>query len=106
MAVFKDNLGLEYGQSTFRTYIANTPEFKAYFEEHERLSSLHSGILYETSDGEQVEINVAVLMLSYSRMRFFYMSISKSQAVLFSFLTDEARAEHFVGCAICEGFWV
>ena len=76
-------------------------------------------ILYETSDGEQVEINVAVLVLSYSRMRFFYMSISKSQAVLFSFLTetfekmggvpeelitdnmktvmDEARTEHFAG---------
>lgn len=45
-------------------------------------------ILYETSEGEQVEINVSVLVLSHSRMRFFYMSISKSQAALFSFLTD------------------
>lgn len=76
-------------------------------------------ILYETSDGEQVEINVAVLVLGHSRMRFFYMSISKSQAVLFSFLTetfekmggvpeelvtdnmktvmDDARTEHFAG---------
>lgn len=45
-------------------------------------------ILYETKDGEQVEINVAVIVLGHSRMRFFYMSISKSQAVLFSFLTD------------------
>ncbi|MFT9820066.1 IS21 family transposase [Lysinibacillus sp. NPDC056185] len=133
----KDNHGLECGQSTFRTYMANTPEFKAYFEKAERVSSLNGGIryetrmakqaqldwkesiLYETSDGEQVEINVAVLVLSYSRMRFFYMSISKSQAVLFAFLTDtfekmggvpeelitdnmktvmdEARTEHFVG---------
>ncbi|GAB0171971.1 IS21 family transposase, partial [Lysinibacillus sp. CTST325] len=133
----KDNHDLECGQSTFRTYIANTPEFKAYFEKAERVSSLNGGIryetrmakqaqldwkesiLYETSDGEQVEINVAVLVLSYSRMRFFYMSISKSQAVLFSFLTDtfekmggvpeelitdnmktvmdEARTEHFSG---------
>ena len=103
----KDNHGLVCGQSTFRTYIANTPEFQAYFEKDERISSMgNSGIrfetrpgkqaqldwkesiMYETKDGEQVEINVAVLVLSHSRMRFFYMSISKSQAVLFSFLTE------------------
>lgn len=103
----KDNHGLVCGQSTFRTYIANTPEFQAYFDKDERIPSMrNSGIrfetrpgkqaqldwkesvLYETKDGEQVEINVAVLVLSHSRMRFFYMSISKSQAVLFSFLTE------------------
>ena len=103
----KDNHGLVCGQSTFRTYIANTPEFQAYFDKDERISSMgNSGIrfetrpgkqaqldwkesiMYETKDGEQVEINVAVLVLSHSRMRFFYMSISKSQAVLFSFLTE------------------
>ncbi|MFP3919835.1 IS21 family transposase, partial [Lysinibacillus telephonicus] len=133
----KDNHGLKCGQSTFRTYIANIPEFKAYFEKDERVASINNGIrfetrkgkqaqldwkesiLYETSDGEQVEINVAVLVLSHSRMRFFYMSVSKSQAVLCSFLTetfekmggvpeelitdnmktvmDEARTERFVG---------
>ena len=103
----KDNHGLVCGQSTFRTYIANTPELQAYFEKDERISSMgNSGIrfetrpgkqaqldwkesiIYETKDGEQVEINVAVLVLSYSRMRFFYMSISKSQAILISFLTE------------------
>ena len=103
----KDNHGLDCGQSTFRTYIANTPEFQAYFEKDERIHSMgNSGIrfetrpgkqaqldwkesiIYETKDGEQVEINVAVLVLSYSRIRFFYMSISKSQAVLISFLTE------------------
>ncbi|MCP1143371.1 IS21 family transposase [Lysinibacillus endophyticus] len=103
----KDNHGLGCAQSTFRTYIANTPEFQAYFDKDERIPSMkNSGIrfetrpgkqaqldwkesiLYETKDGEQVEINVAVLILSHSRMRFFYMSISKSQAVLFSFLTE------------------
>lgn len=103
----KDNHGLVCGQSTFRTYIANTPEFQAYFDKDERISSMgNSGIrfetrpgkqaqldwkesiMYETKYGEQVEINVAVLVLSHSRMRFFYMSISKSQAVLFSFLTE------------------
>lgn len=103
----KDNHGLICGQSTFRTYIANTPEFQAYFEKDEHIPSMSNtgirfetragkqaqldwkeSILYETKDGEQVEINVAVLVLSHSRMRFFYMSISKSQAVLFSFLTE------------------
>lgn len=103
----KDNHGLVCGQSTFRRYIANTPEFQAYFEKDERVSmNKMSGIRfetrmgqqaqldwkesipYETKDGEQVEINVAVLVLGYSRMRFFYMSISKSQAVLLSFLTE------------------
>ena len=103
----KDNHGLVCGQSTFRTYIANTPEFQAYFEKDERIPSMgNSGIrfetrpgkqaqldwkesiIYETKDGEKVEINVAVLVLSHSRMRFFYMSISKSQAVLISFLTE------------------
>jgi len=40
----KDNHGLACGQSIFRTYIANTPELKSYFEKEERLSSLHSSI--------------------------------------------------------------
>lgn len=103
----KDNHGLTCGQSTFRMYIANTPEFQAYFEKDERLPSLsNSGIRFETapgkqaqldwkeniqyitSDGEQVEINVAALILSHSRMRFFHLSISKSQTVLLAFLTD------------------
>ena len=35
----KDNHGLVCGQSTFRTYIANTPEFQAYFDKDERISS-------------------------------------------------------------------
>lgn len=134
----KDNHGLECGQSTFRRYIANTPEFQAYFEKNERIvTASNSGlryetkmgqqaqldwkesILYETKDGERVEVNIAVLVLGYSRMRFFHMSISKSQAVLCSFLTetfekmggvpgeivtdnmktimDEARTEQFKG---------
>ena len=103
----KDNHGLVCGESTFRNYIADIPEFQAYFEKDERISSIgNSGvrfetgvgeqaqldwkesIMYETKDGERVEINIAVLVLCYSRMRFFYMSISRSQSVLFSFLTE------------------
>jgi len=133
----KDNHGLECGASTFRAYIARIPEFNAYFVEDKRIASpkgtvryetppgkqaqldWKENILYETKEGEKVEINVAALILSASRVRTFYMSISKSQSTLFSFLTetfeafggvpaelltdnmktvmDEARTEHFPG---------
>lgn len=101
-----DNHGLSCGSSTFRAYIARKPEFERYFTEGHRLPSGHSVIRYETApgqqaqldwkeripfetrDGERVEVNVAVLLLSYSRFRFYHMSITKSQAVLLSFLTE------------------
>ncbi|WP_437834060.1 IS21 family transposase (plasmid) [Niallia taxi] len=120
----KDNHGLECGASTFRAYIARIPEFNAYFREETPLGKQaqldwKENIRYETKDGEQIEINVAALILSTSRLRVFYMSISKSQSTLFSFLTevfetlggvpaelltdnmktvmDEARTEHSSG---------
>ena len=78
----KDNHGLDCAESTFRTYIAKTPEFKAYFEEDKRIASpkgtarfetppgkqaqldWKESIPFETKDGEQVEVNVAVLLLA------------------------------------------
>ncbi len=45
-------------------------------------------IPFETSDGEQVEINVAALVLGYSRFRIFHLALKKSQEILFSFLTE------------------
>ncbi|HDR6272092.1 TPA: IS21 family transposase [Bacillus cereus] len=133
-----DNHGLQCSQSTFRAYINRKPEFKKYFEEGKRTVSSHSGkvryetspgeqaqldwkesIKFETKDGEIVYVNVAVLLLSYSRFRVFHLNISKSQSVLLSFMTeafetfggvpkvivtdnmktvmDEARTEHFSG---------
>ena len=106
----KDNHDLDCSDSTFRAYIARTPEFKAYFEEEKRIASpkgtvryetppakqaqldWKESIIYETKDGEQVEVNVAVLLLSYSRLRAFHLSISKSQRVLLSFLTETFEA--------------
>lgn len=106
----KDNHGLQCSDSAFRAYIARTPEFKAYFEEEKRIPSpkrmvryetppgkqaqldWKESILFETKDGEQVEVNVAVLLLSYSRFRAFHLSISKSQRVLLSFLTEAFEA--------------
>lgn len=133
-----DNHGLQCSQSTFRAYINRKPEFKKYFEEGKRTVSSHSGkVRYETSPGEQAQldwkesiqfetkdgeiayVNVAVLLLSYSRFRVFHLNISKFQSVLLSFMTeafetfggvpkvivtdnmktvmDEARTEHFSG---------
>lgn len=102
----KDNHGLDCSASTFRAYIARTPEFKAYFDKDERIKSpkgtvrfetpagkqaqldWKESVLFETKDGERLEVNVAVLILSHSRFRIFHMDISKSQSVLFSFLTE------------------
>jgi transposase len=133
-----DNHGLQCSQSTFRAYINRKPEFKKYFEEGKRTVSSNSGkvryetspgeqaqldwkesIKFETKDGEIIYVNVAVLLLSYSRFRVFHLNISKSQSVLLSFMTeafetfggvpkvivtdnmktvmDEARTEHFSG---------
>lgn len=106
----KDNHRLQCSDSAFRAYIARTPEFKAYFEEDKRIASpkgvvryetppgkqaqldWKESILFETKDGEQVEVNVAVLLLSYSRFRAFHLSVSKSQRVLLSFLTEAFEA--------------
>lgn len=101
-----DNHGLECSASAFRAYISRKPEFNAYFKQGKRLPSVQGNIRFETapgvqaqldwkesvrfqtSEGEQLEINVAVLLLSYSRFRFYHMSITRSQAVLMSFLTE------------------
>ena len=106
----KDNHGLDCVASTFRAYIARTPEFKAYFDEDKRISSpkgtmrfetppgkqaqldWKESIPFETKDGVNVEVNIAVLVLSNSRLRTFQMSISKAQGVLFSFLTETFEA--------------
>ncbi|PGL69335.1 IS21 family transposase [Bacillus sp. AFS055030] len=102
----KENHNLNCAASSFRRYIQSKPEFQAYFKEGKRTNSTQSSIRFETPPGEQaqldwkediryetkegeiVHINVAVLLLSYSRFRTFYLSISKSQSVLFSFLTE------------------
>lgn len=102
----KDNHGLKCGASTFRRYIAKTPEFAAYFNENVRIPvpkgttrfetppgqqaqfDWKESILFETKDGEKVEVNVAALVLGHSRFRVFMLTLQKTQDVLFSFLTE------------------
>lgn len=105
-----DNHDLDCSQSAFRAYIARKPEFEAYFSSGQRLPSPQAAVRfetapgkqaqldwkesipYETKEGEKVEVNVAVLLLSNSRFRAYHLSISKSQSVLFSFLTEAFEA--------------
>lgn len=105
-----DNHNLECSQSTFRGYISRKPEFQSYFESDKRKRSTDEVIRFETppaeqaqldwkenikyitKDGEIIYVNVCVLLLAYSRFRTFYLSLSKSQSVLLSFLTESFEA--------------
>lgn len=102
----KDNHDLECGASTFRRYISKTPEFAAYFNEKVRIPvpkgtarfetqpgqqaqfDWKESILFETKNGEKVEVNVAAIVLGYSRFRVFMLTLQKTQDVLCSFLTE------------------
>lgn len=102
----KDNHGLDCSQARFRSYIANKPEFQSYFSSGKRTSSAKPIVRFETPPGEQAQfdwkenikyitkdgeiifVNIAVLLLSYSRFRTYHLTISKAQSVLMSFLTE------------------
>jgi len=106
----KDNHGLDCSQSSFRRYISRKPEFQKYFDSDKRKKSniqvvrfetppaqqaqldWKENIQYVTRDGETLYVNVLVLLLSYSRFRTFHLSVSKSQSMLFSFLTESFEA--------------
>lgn len=106
-----DNHGLSCTESSFRPYISKHPELQAYFNQrkkHPVLNKIH--IRYETEarqqaqlhwkesipftlkSGEMIEVNILVLLLSYSRYRIYQISLSKSQDVLFSLLDQAFEA--------------
>lgn len=103
----KDNHGLECAQSSFRRYISNNSEFNDYFKRRKKgYISNNSTMRFETdkghqaqldwkenidfilSDGEVININIFVLILSYSRFRVYRLSLEKTQDILFSFLNE------------------
>ncbi len=103
----KDNHGLDCAQSSFRRYISNHSEFNEYFNNRKKGHiSTTSPMRYETERGKQaqldwkeniefvlntgevININVFVLILSYSRFRGFKLSLDKTQDVLLSFLDE------------------
>ena len=106
----KDNHGLDCSDSGFRAYLSRTPEFQAYFESTRKRKSRKEVIRFETppaeqaqldwkenikyvtKDGEVIHVNICVLLLAHSRFRTYHLSLSKSQNVLFSFLTESFEA--------------
>lgn len=107
----KDNHGLSCAQSSFRRYISNNPEFNDYFKRRRKgYISNSSTMRYETDkgyqaqldwkenidfvlkNGEVININIFVLILSYSRFRVYRLSLEKTQDILFSFLNESFEA--------------
>ncbi|MFD1039639.1 IS21 family transposase [Virgibacillus byunsanensis] len=106
----KDNHGLSCSSSTFRAYLSKKQEFQSYFDSGKRKKANSEVIRFETPPGEQAQldwkediryitkdgeiiyINVCVVLLCFSRFRTFHLSISKSQSVLLSFLTESFEA--------------
>ncbi|KEI12021.1 transposase [Clostridium novyi B str. ATCC 27606] len=107
----KDNYGLDCAQSSFRRYISNHPEFSYYFNSRRKGHlSKAAPMRYETGKGKQaqldwkeniefvlntgeiINVNVFVLILSYSRFRVYKLSLDKTQEVLFSFLDESFQA--------------
>lgn len=103
----KDNHNLDCAQSSFRKYISNHEEFNNYFRKRRKnYASSIAPMRYETaigqqaqvdwkenmefilSNGEVIKINIFVIILSYSRFRVYRLSLSKTQDILFSFLTE------------------
>ncbi|NFA44204.1 IS21 family transposase [Clostridium botulinum] len=103
----KDNHGLDCAQSSFRRYISNHSEFNEYFNNRKKGHISTTSIMrYETEKGKQaqldwkeniefilttgeiININVFVLILSYSRFRVYKLSLDKTQDVLLSFLDE------------------
>ena len=102
-----DNYNLDCAQSSFRRYISNHSEFNEYFNNRKKGHiSTTSPMRYETERGKQaqldwkeniefvlntgevININVFVLILSYSRFRVYKLSLDKTQDVLLSFLDE------------------
>lgn len=90
----------------FCYYLKKYPEFDSYFRKNKTSNSNGVTIRYETnmgkqaqldwkesipfilSSGETIDVNIFVLLLSYSRFRIYRVSLSKTQDILFSFLDD------------------
>ena len=101
-----DNHGYTGAYCNFCHCLKKYPEFNDYFRKKHPSNVNKVTVRYETdmgkqaqldwkesipfilSSGETVEINIFVLLLSYSRFRIYRVSLTKSQDVLFSFLDD------------------
>lgn len=101
-----DNHGFTGVYCNFCHYLRKYPEFDSYFRKSRPSNTNKVTIRYETpmgkqaqldwkesipfilSSGETIDVNIFVLLLSYSRFRVYIVSLSKNQEILFSFLDD------------------
>ena len=103
-----DNYNLKVPEMTFRYYIRKHKEFDDYFKRGKKSNASNLPVIrYETArgiqaqldwkesiefvlkdTGEVIKVNVMVLILSYSRLRIYKLSILKTQDILINFLTE------------------
>lgn len=101
-----DNHGFTGVYCNFCHYLRKYPEFDSYFRKSRPSNTNKVTIRYETpmgkqaqldwkesipfilSSGETIDVNIFILLLSYSRFRVYRVSLSKNQEILFSFLDD------------------
>lgn len=101
-----DNHGYTGAYCHFVNYLKKYEEFDSYFRKDKKLNTSKVTLRYETpmgkqaqidwkesvpfalSTGEEIEVNIFVMLLSYSRFRIYRVSLTKTQDVLFSFLDD------------------
>lgn len=101
-----DNHGYTGVYCNFATYLRKYPQFDSYFRKKRTNNKEQVSLRYETdmgkqaqldwkesipfllSSGETIDVNVFVLLLSFSRYRLYRVSLTKTQDILFSFLDD------------------
>lgn len=101
-----DNHGFTGVYCNFCHYLRKYPEFDSYFRKNRTSNTDNVTIRYETdmgkqaqldwkesipfilSSGDAIDVNIFVLLLSYSRFRVYRVSLTKTQDILFSFLDD------------------
>ena len=102
-----DNHNYSGDYCNFCFYLKKYEEFDSYFRKRRSSNTNQITLRYETdmgkqaqldwkesipfilSTGETIEVNIFVLLLSFSRYRMYKVSLTKTQDILFSFL-DEA----------------
>ena len=102
-----DNHNYSGDYCNFCFYLKKYEEFDSYFRKRRSSNTNQVTLRYETdmgkqaqldwkesipfilSTGETIEVNIFVLLLSFSRYRMYKVSLTKTQDILFSFL-DEA----------------
>lgn len=101
----KDNYDLKCCESSFRRYVYIHKELNSYFQKRRKGLVINPSVLrfetglgeqaqldwkesipFKLKDGEIIEVNVFVLILSCSRFEVFRLSLTKTQDVLFDFL--------------------